>query len=201
MDLVNGICVSRLARHHDTDDIAQGVMLVHLDAYVHRFGEEHRDALRQALGADPQHHIQATREQLRAGSDKGWHWVIALQEVRGLMVVRGFALCIVLDSDIFLAEIHTHPQAQRQGLGRCMLREVLRFVADGPHGLKVAGLPVMLNVARQTTGDDTEHPFAWYRSLGFVVDGPGEDIVAGALRLPTVRMRSSMGRILAKLAD
>lgn len=176
-------------------------MIAQLDAYVGRFGERFRAALAESLRADVQNpaHVQETLEQLRRGPDDDWFWVAALEEVNGAMVVHGFALCIVRHTEIFLAEIHTHPQSQRRGLARAMLREVLTFVANGPRGMTVIGLSVTLNVTRCRLQDHTEHPFAWYQSVSFQASHVIDAFPVGGGSLPMVHMRSTIGEVLSHL--
>lgn len=82
----------------------------------------------------------------------------------------GFAVAEVNSSEIFLADIHTHPSYQRRGIATALVDELLLFVSSGPQAALVADLPVTLNVARERLHDRSEHPFAWYLAIGFVVD-------------------------------
>jgi len=187
-----------------THDIAVGVATVLRDAYTARFGGEHNESLAAALKSDPlsRIHTKLTLRQLHEGFAKGWVWTIAVEETEGYVILHGFALCMLEESGVFLAELHTHPHSQRQGLGKQMLRLLLQTIVE-QNNVESSSL-LWLNVARRWPRHPCEWPSSWYRQLGFAqwpIKKGHEDFVTQTLQLPLHRMRSSVGQVLANLAE
>lgn len=196
---LGGFEIRELTQKDATHPIALGVMQVQLEAYVDRFGEEFRTDLQQAIAADPQnkHHIAVTCQLIATAKSNNWCWFVALSTGASPVKVYGFVVCIVQEQGIFLAEIHTHPRAQRRGLARQLLYAALRSLcADGRAGSDTA---IWLGVVRNNA-QVLSHPAKWYHSLGFV-GGDWTTWQVGQTKFDIQNMTGTVGTILRRLSD
>lgn len=188
--------IRELTEDDATWTTAREVMSVELEAYVARFGEGLRAGLQEAISADPQNeaHVVLTRQQIAAAQSKNWCWLAAVSTEPGDVRIYGFVVCIVQPGGVFLAEIHTHPMAQRRGLARLMLRQALQTLRND--GRATLSSLIWLNVVRPTVG--MTHPASWYDKLGFM--GAAWDVwKVGSVEFPRQHMHSTVGEVLANL--
>lgn len=196
-----GIEISMVDPQEVTRELAAGVAIVASDAYAARFTDVPKQDIADWQEADvtlPEH-IDTTLGYLQRGPEQHWYWSVATQKEMGYMAVLGFSLVIASDNDAFLAELHTHPNAQRMGIARATAAAALRTAAQDPIFTDVNHAQTVLNVARRRPSDDTEHPAAWYRSLGYRRVGEGAPVGPVGYEMPTDRMRASLQEVLARL--
>jgi GNAT superfamily N-acetyltransferase len=196
------ILVRDLTYADATAEMATGIAVVQRDAYRARFPGVEQVLIEDEYVANPldPHHTQETIANLGLGPEHGYHWVAAVHRSMGYNAVLGFGLASAGESEINLVELHTHPEAQRLGLGSAIAARAIRAALTSQQ-FTASGLttPVSLYVARWDKNDPTEHPAAWYRASGFQSSGEGLPTTMGGYDLPTERMVGSAGRVLAAL--
>lgn len=196
------ITVEYLRPADATRDLAVGTAMTIRDAYAGRFPHTALESIANSEEADVTNpeHVDATLRHLLRGPEEGRYWALATHRHMGYVAVVGAALCIVREGEIFLAEIHTHPDAQRLGVATKLALCAIGAAAQHPACAESGdGTMVMLNVARENPADPTEHPAKLYRDWGFVKTGPGNNVHIGDRDLPTDRMRVPVGQLLPEL--
>ena len=190
-----------------TRELALDIMRTQGNAYVHRFPDLPPQDILDAQEADyrtpNEGHVLATIDNITKVSEEDhWHWGVAMLGKRAV----SFALFIAEDDgpitdgidEINLAELHTHPEVQQQGLASIVALAALRRVRQ----LEQCddSTPTTLLVARQHPEDENEHPYALYRRLTFKPAGRDGSYNFGKHSVPAWRMDTTLGALDAALS-
>jgi hypothetical protein len=210
----------------DRDDpelvsLAKQIMLVEAYAYASRLPASMQDIF-EAFDADPgnEEHLAATIHNLYSNLDN-WRWVLAhaedpigdswlrkdLQQLSELGTGKlvGFALTAAepAANNIHMLELHALPPSlidpNHLLEKRLRIGTHLAFLALNEASKTIPrrrNMTASLRVAMMDPDDQDEHPFAWYKDLGFEPVGrPKIAKIVGRLRLPLQLMSGSLSTI------
>lgn len=171
----SGIEVATPEPQDATEPFTKEVMRVFRDANKSRFGDVPDELLDSELetNAEDREHVGNTQHYLADAEQLGWQWAVATRRNMGIIGLSLYIADRPEPGQLFLAELHTRPEAQGEGVASAValagLYEILKWRKD----LAKPTSEVHLFVARKEPRNPSEFPYNWYSKLGFSTTGKG----------------------------